>query len=178
MDQHERQIIDDLFDRLGEAERRAAPRDAEAERLIQGRLARQPAAPYYMAQAIVVQQEALARAQTRIEQLEREGSTGGGFLGGLFGGERTATRTPPPSQPRARGPWSQPYGGGGGFLAGAAQTAMGVAGGVLIANALSDLFTADEAAAAETGGAEQTPVDEEHGAAEDFDSGDIGLDDF
>jgi hypothetical protein len=176
MDQHERQIIDDLFDRLGEAERRAAPRDAEAERLIQGRLARQPAAPYYMAQAIVVQQEALARAQTRIEQLEREGSAGGGFLGGLFGGgERTARRTPTSSQTRARGPWSQPYGGGGGFLAGAAQTAMGVAGGVLIGNALAGLFAPDEAAAAETGGAEETPADEEYGAAEDFDS---GLDDF
>ncbi len=73
MDQNERGIIDDLFARLDEAERRAGPRDAEAERLIRGHLTRQPAAPYYMAQAIVAQQEALARAQTRIEQLERQG---------------------------------------------------------------------------------------------------------
>ena len=65
MDQNERRIIDDLFARLGEAERRAGPRDAEAERSIQGHLGRQPAAPYYMAQAIVVQQEALAGAQAR-----------------------------------------------------------------------------------------------------------------
>ena len=104
MDQNERRIIDDLFARLGEAERRAGPRDAEAERLIQGHLGRQPAAPYYMAQAIVVQQEALAGAQARIEQLERElgeRPAGGGFLGGLFGGgERAAPRS---AAPRRRG---------------------------------------------------------------------------
>src|SRR5688572_8998177 len=109
MDQNERGIIDDLFARLDEVERRAGPRDAEAERSIRGHLTRQPAAPYYMAQAIVAQQEALARAQTRIEQLERQGGAGGGFLGGLFGGDRTApAREMAPRPGRARGPWSQP----------------------------------------------------------------------
>jgi hypothetical protein len=177
MDQNERRIIDDLFARLGEAERRAGPRDAEAEGLIGRHLRDQPAAPYYMAQAIVVQQEALSNAQARIEQLERELTerpAGGGFLGGLFGGERE------PAQPRQRGqgPWAQPYGRGGGFLAGAAQTAMGVAGGVLIGNALADLLAPDPAAAAEPA-PQETAGDEDLGADDPFsDPGDIGFDEF
>jgi uncharacterized protein len=185
MDQNERRIIDDLFARLGEAERRAGPRDAEAERSIQGHLGRQPAAPYYMAQAIVVQQEALAGAQARIEQLERELSerpAAGGFLGGLFGGgESAATRSPGPAQrgqQRGRGPWSQPSGQGSGFLAGAAQTALGVAGGMLAADALAGLLAPEQAVAAEPG--PQDPAgDEDPGAADDWsDAGDAGFDDF
>jgi hypothetical protein len=39
--------------------------------------------------------------------------------------------------------------GGGGFLAGAAQTAMGVAGGLLLGNAIAGMFSGDEAQAAE-----------------------------
>ena len=70
MDQNERRIIDDLFERLRKAEEQAGPRDPDAEALIGRHAAAQPAAPYYMAQAIVVQQEALARAQARIQELE------------------------------------------------------------------------------------------------------------
>ena len=181
MDQNERRIIDDLFTRLHEAERRAGPRDAEAERLIQGHLAHQPAAPYYMAQAIVVQQEALANAQARIEDLEREPPPrgGGGLRGGLGGGARA------PGQARQRrsrfgqGPWSQPYAQRGGFLAGAAQNAMGVAGGVLIANAIADLLGPDDAAAAEPAPQEDPAAGEDLGADDPFgDAGDISFDEF
>jgi hypothetical protein len=186
MDQNERRIIDDLFARLDEAERRGGPRDAEAEGLIARHLGRQPAAPYYMAQVIVVQQDALANAQARIEQLERAASErpAGGFLGGLFGaGERPVPARRSPAAERrggpGDGPWSQPYGRGGGFLAGAAQTVMGVAGGVLIADALGDLFAADPAAAAEPGVQEETAPSDEPGAEEGFsDAGDIGFDEF
>ena len=182
MDPNERRIIDDLFTRLGEAERRADRRDPEAERLIGGHLERQPAAPYYMAQAIVVQQEALASAQERIEQLERERTerpAGGGLLGGLFGGGREPA---PTRERRARfgqGPWSQPDGQGGGFLAGAAQTAIGVAGGVLIANAIADLLAPDQVAAAEPAPQEDPAAGEDLGADDPFsDAGDVGFDEF
>jgi hypothetical protein len=184
MDQNERRIIDDLFARLGEAERRAGSRDAEAERSIEGHLGRQPAAPYYMAQAIVVQQEALASAQARIEQLERELAerpAGGGFLGGLFGaGERPAPARPEQRRgPPGQGPWSRGYGQGGGFLAGAAQTALGVAGGVLAADALAGLLAPDQAAAAEPGPTQDPAAEEDLGAAGDWsDAGDAGFDDF
>jgi hypothetical protein len=45
-----------------------------------------------MAQAILVQEQALANVQTRVQELERllaERSAGGGFLSGLFGGARS-----------------------------------------------------------------------------------------
>jgi hypothetical protein len=152
MDQNERGIIDDLFDRLRRAEGQSAPRDPEAEALIARHLAAQPAAPYYMAQAIVVQQEALAQAQSRIAELERQlaerGS--GGFLGGLFGGPETRS----PAAPARADRHPQGIGrhrraeAGGGFLAGAMQTALGVASGFLIADAISTLFSPGKAAAA------------------------------
>ena len=144
--------IDDLFERLRNVERNSAPRDVEAERLIRQRLSENPAAAYYMAQTIIVQEAALREAQQRIEALEaRQGQ--GGFLGGIFGNDRPASQTA--SQ---RGPWGQRSDdgglydrrrspGGGGFLAGAAQTALGVTGGLLLGSALAGLFTGESHAA-------------------------------
>jgi len=123
-------------------------RNAEAERLIRDAIAHQQSALYYMAQTVVVQEHALNAAQSRIADLEaeltaaRQASQGGGFLSGLFGDSPAPRRTGQPSQPRL------PQGAPGGFLAGAAQTAMGVAGGVLLANVVTGLF-ADDAHAAE-----------------------------
>src|SRR5688572_2378392 len=151
MDQTEQHYIDALFDRLQGAERQSGARDAGAEGYIRERVSRQPAAPYYMAQAIIVQEEALKAAQQRIAELEREvearpaqGAGGGGFLGGLFGGGPSSTTSVPStgSVPRAGGGFNTPRdqqrapaedstvarygqtGRGGGFLAGAMQTAV------------------------------------------------------
>ena len=55
MDQNERQIIDELFGKLRQAETQSGPRDAQAEGFIREQVARQPAAPYLIAQAIVIQ---------------------------------------------------------------------------------------------------------------------------
>jgi hypothetical protein len=157
MDNTERQVIDELFGKLRQAESQTGPRDPEADKHIRQRVAELPASPYYMAQAIIVQEQALAAGQARIEQLERQISErpAGGFLGGLFGGGGTR---PAPSRPSRAAGWdprvaqytdpryARP---GGGFLAGAMQTALGVAGGVLLGNALADMFTPDPAAAAE-----------------------------
>jgi hypothetical protein len=152
MDQNERQIIDDLFDRLRRAEEQAEPGDADAEALIARHVARQPAAPYYMAQAIVVQQEALGRAQAKIQELERglAERRSGGFLSGLFGDEEASTSGAPASGERSSGDFGRraQRAGGGGFLAGAMQTALGVAGGFLIADAIAGLLSPDEGAAA------------------------------
>lgn len=158
MDENDRQVIEDLFARLGDAERRGGPRDAEAEALIRQRLAAQPAAPYHMAQTVVVQEHALRAAEARIAELEREAASrpAGGFLSGLFGGGRSqapapglraAPMPPPPGYPQ------QPAPGRGGFLAGAARTAMGVAGGVLLGNAVAGMLGSGAAeAAAPVGG--------------------------
>jgi uncharacterized protein len=72
MDQRERQVIDELFGKLHQVERQAPQRDAEAEAHIRQQVSGLPAAPYYMAQAILVQEQALANMQTRVQELERQ----------------------------------------------------------------------------------------------------------
>ena len=56
MDRNDRQAIEDLFDKLATVERQSPQRDAELEAFIRDKIARQPGAPYYMAQTIVVQE--------------------------------------------------------------------------------------------------------------------------
>lgn len=145
MNQDDRSAIDQLFEKLREVERRSTPRDPDAEAMIRQRVAQQPGAPYYMAQTIVVQEQALETARRQIEALQQQANPPGLF-GGLFGGGQR-TRQPVRSVPN----YQQNYGagGGGGFLAGAAQTALGVAGGVLIANMITGAFAGDSAEAAE-----------------------------
>src|SRR3954452_12439588 len=105
MDQNERQIIEELFGKLRQAEAQSGPRDAQAENFIREQVARQPAAPYLMAQAIVIQEQALAQSQARIQELEqqlrsRPASGGGGLCGSLFGGGAQQRQpVPPPNSP-------------------------------------------------------------------------------
>ncbi len=139
MDTNDRQAISALFDKLANVERQLPARDAEAEHYINAAIARQPGAPYYMAQTVVVQEHALNAAQSRIEALEEElaearrAPQGGGFLSGLFGSGPAPRQT-------ARAANPMPQGAQGGFLAGAGQTAMSVAGGMLLANAIGGMF--------------------------------------
>jgi hypothetical protein len=175
MDHQDRQAIEGLFGKLGEVERQSGARDAEAEAFIRSRIAAQPAAPYFMAQTIVVQEQALNAAQVRIAELERQLASrpaGGGFLAGLFGGGQPQPAPRPQSMP-GMAPHMAPGmapGRGGGFLAGAAQTAMGVAGGMLLGNMIASAFGGDDAKAGEANQPEP-----QQAAAED--SGDSG-DDF
>lgn len=206
MDQNERQVIDGLFGKLRQVEQQAPERDPEAESYIRQQVTANPGAPYYMAQAMLVQEQALASLQERLQQLERERAerpaAGGGFLSGLFGGAQTAPQRPAargmpanqpfPGQVAGHGGHSTPWGaqggafggrpGGGGFLAGAMQTAVGVAGGMLVASALSDAFSggeeaiggiADEAGnvADEVTAPFEDPGMEDAAATEDFDAG-------
>lgn len=210
MNDQDRQAIDGLFAKLAEAERQSGPRDADAEGFIAQRVAQQPAAPYLMAQTIVMQDYALQQAQARIQDLEQQvqqaqeaaparPAGGGGLFGGLFGSSEPARRSSVPSMPRSGAtpagasaipagaspawqsgsvqggqpmgaPGAQPPGGfgrpgGGGFLAGAAQTAMGVAGGVLLGSAIAGMFGGSEANAAEA------PADAPAAADEPTDAG-------
>lgn len=184
MDYNDRQAIEGLFDKLAQVERQSGHRDGEAEQFISGQIARQPGAPYFMAQTIVVQEHALNSAQARIEELEyqlqsaRQGSAGqgGGFLSRMFGGSAAPAQRM--AQPQAR-PMGGGMGGGmggspfqnqpqgGGFLAGAAQTAMGVAGGMLIGNAVMGMFAGEAEAA-------PAPAEEPEEAEESPDFEDAG----
>jgi hypothetical protein len=193
MDHQDRQAIEQLFGKIAQVESQAGAPDAQAAEFIRSRINQQPNAPYYMAQTIVVQEQALSAAQGRIQQLEQELASrpagGGGFLSGLFGGGQPRSQPHQPYQPQpmrgtpphmapgmggmAPGMGGMAPRGGGGFLAGAAQTAMGVAGGVLIGNMIADAFSGgDEPKAADAGQAEP-----QQAAAEDFGEagGDFGF---
>lgn len=178
MDQTDRQAIEELFGKLAAVERQAPLRDAGAEAFIRDAMARQPAAAYYMAQTIIMQEQALAAAEQRLSALDKapapaESQPRGGFLSRLTGGGGSASSVPHVPRQRAASPFQNRQGfggGGGGFLAGAAQTAMGVAGGVLLGNAIAGMFGNDAAAA-------ETPAEEDwnHDEPDTFD--DAGQDD-
>jgi hypothetical protein len=83
MTPQERQLVDDLFDRLAKVEN--APRDPEAAAAIAQGLRRAPNANYALVQTVLLQDEALKRANQRIQELEgqtssEQGQSGGGFL--------------------------------------------------------------------------------------------------
>ncbi|HEQ0035449.1 TPA: DUF2076 family protein, partial [Pseudomonas aeruginosa] len=112
MKSDEKTLIDGLFSRLREAEGQSAPRDAEAEAQINQHLVRQPAAPYYMAQVVLIQEAALKRLDQRVKELEAQVAqlqqsrpSSGGFLSGLFGGG--ARDEPAPSQSGRPAGWGE-----------------------------------------------------------------------
>jgi hypothetical protein len=74
MTPQERQLVDQLFERLATLEN--SPRDPDAVRAINDGLERAPNAVYALVQTTLVQDEALKRAHARIEELEGGGSPG------------------------------------------------------------------------------------------------------
>ncbi len=176
MHSEEQTLIYGLFTRLQQAEREAAPRDAQAQTLINEHIARQPSAPYFMTQAILVQEAAIKQLDQQNKQLQAEleqaraaaapapAATGGSFLSSMFGGGNRAP-APAPAQsfsaPPSSGGWrdgpsapppapapayaapqaAAPAAAGSGFLGGALKTAAGVAGGVMLAQGISSLFS-------------------------------------
>lgn len=155
MQNEEQRLIESLFSRLKQAESQSGPRDAAAEKLIASQLQQQPGAPYYMAQAILIQEAAMKKLNDRVNELESRQAqqppqqSSGGFLSGLFGGG--SRQSSPPQQqpawnsaaPQQQQAYSAPQAAaprGTGFLGGALQTAVGVAGGVVMADMLTSMF--------------------------------------
>lgn len=151
----EHQLIEGLFSRLKQAESQTGPRDAAAEQLIKEHLQQQPGAPYYMAQAILIQEAAMKKLNDRITELENrlaqqqqpQQQSSGGFLSSLFGGGSRQQQPAPVQQAWNNAPQQPQYNNapaaparGTGFLGGALQTAVGVAGGVVMADMLTSLF--------------------------------------
>jgi len=110
MSPEERQLLTGLFDRIrGTAN---TPRDQEAEALIQDATKAQPYAPYYLAQTVLVQDQALRAANDRLQELEGKvkdlesqaasGPRPGSFLSGLgslFGGSSGSSSAPRAGMP-------------------------------------------------------------------------------
>jgi uncharacterized protein len=107
MTPEEQNLIENLFERLRPAD--TNPKDPQAEQLIRAKTAALPSAPYLLAQAVIVQEHALANAQARIAELENRLAAanqnapagGGSFLSGVsrfFGGGNKPTPPPVPQQ--------------------------------------------------------------------------------
>ena len=73
MTPQENELVTELFDRLAKLE--TTPRDPEAERLIADGTRRAPHAVYALVQTTLLQDEALKRANARIEELQAHADT-------------------------------------------------------------------------------------------------------
>jgi hypothetical protein len=174
MDSQERRLIEDLFVRLRTAT--GAAKDRDAEQLIRDILSRFPDAPYYLTQSVLVQQQALDRADARIRELEAAADDGrneragsGSFLGGsaVSPTERRYGDTNPDTRQQTESPWArqppQPSRSGS-FLGSALSTATGVAGGMFLADSIRSLFGGGTASAAQS---EQEKLDRAQDDAQD-----------
>jgi hypothetical protein len=179
MTPQERQMVEDLFDRLSKME--SAPRDPDAATTIAQGLRIAPNAVYALVQTVLVQDEALKLAHHRIEELEHQSapqqSQSGGFLdsmrGAIFGQGQSGGSVPNvrPPEVGSRPVWNsgqvlqqsgqhydqsgygQPYGGPqapmGGGMMGGGPMGGGMMGG---SSGGSFLGTAAAAAAGTIGG--------------------------
>jgi uncharacterized protein len=165
MTPEERNLVIELFDRLATLE--DAQRDPEAERLIRDGLRQAPNAPYALVQTVLVQDEALKRADARIRELEgasdtepRDTSFLGGMRDSLFGKREGRGSVPsvrpgeaasaPASMspawqtgaqaPMPGAPAGAPGAPGGSFLGTAAAAAAGVIGGSLLMSSIRSLM--------------------------------------
>jgi hypothetical protein len=164
MTPQEQGLLSELFDRLAKSE--TNPRDLDAERMIADGLRRAPHAVYALVQTALVQDEALKRANARIEELQAQGGgqeqqRGGSFLDSMrdavLGRTEPGGSAPPaPSyRPQPQYPPQAPsyttgqspapgmgpgFGSGGSFLGTAASTAAGVIGGGLLLNSIRSMF--------------------------------------
>ncbi|MBR0818408.1 DUF2076 domain-containing protein [Bradyrhizobium liaoningense] len=112
MTPQERQLVDELFDRLSKLEN--APRDPDAIAAISDGLRKAPGAIYALVQTTLLQDEALKRAHNRIQELEAahapEQAQSGGFLDTmrdtLFGGGPSRGSVPNVPPRDARPVWN------------------------------------------------------------------------
>jgi len=154
----ESELVDELFNRLVQLE--TAQRDPEAERLIADGLRRAPHAVYALVQTVLLQDEALKRANARIEELQVQTNAvaepeqrSASFLDSMR--EALGGRAPHGSVPSVRraganqsqGQQPQPgylgapaFGSGGSFLGTAASAAAGVIGGSLLLDGIRSMF--------------------------------------
>jgi hypothetical protein len=150
MTPQERELINILFDRVSTLE--TAPRDPAAERAIADAMARAPHAIYPLVQTVLVQDEALKRANSRIEELEAGSrnvdapNENTSFLDSMRNVLPGREQGSPGSVPSREIPAAQAatapavMAPGGSFLGNAAATAAGVIGGGLLSSGIRSLF--------------------------------------
>jgi hypothetical protein len=181
MTPQESELLDQLFDRLANLEN--TPRDADAERKIADGLRRAPHAIYALVQTTLLQDEALKRANARIEELQAQApgteeaaqptsfldSMRAAFGGGQPHGSVPSVRSsgyqagpppyPPQTPPSGYGYAASPgFGTGGSFLGTAASAAAGVVGGALLLDGIRSMFGHHSGAPSAFGGLPPSPA--------------------
>lgn len=163
MTPQERDLIQSVFDRL--ARLANGPKDREAEALILEHMRSIPDAAYNLVEAVVVQEMAIKERDARIAELERRPALAPQQQAqpAAFGqqpgrnnpwGRGSVPQTQPQNsqaqygQNQQQGPWGGQPSAGGSFLRTAAGAAVGVAGGMLLANSISSMFGGGHTAAA------------------------------
>jgi hypothetical protein len=171
----ERDLIQSVFDRL--ARLGGGQKDREAEALILDRMRAIPDSAYNLVEAVVVQEMAIKEGEARIRELEArlanqaqpQQQPAGGFGRSAWGGGRgsvPSTQAPPQQQMQQQqyaqqpSPWGgQQPSAGGSFLRTAAGAAVGVAGGMLLANGISSMFAGGHGTGTPWGGGSQHASD-------------------
>lgn len=123
MTTYDKAQIHELFQQLQQMAIASPPRDPQAEATVRERIERQPTAPYYMTQLLLLQKQSLATARQQIDALERQLAQEG-------------------RGPVARDDEDDPISTGLSFLTGAAQAALAVGGGLLLADFVVDAVDA------------------------------------
>lgn len=143
MNIQEREQLNNFLSQLVAAH--ASQKEAEAEALIRDAVARQPDAAYLLVQKAILQEQALATAQSRLEQLQGEvdslRATQGraGFANGEAWGNSAPRPAPQPASPGVA--QSAPTSSwGSGWLGNVATTAAGVAAGAFLFQGIENLI--------------------------------------
>ncbi|QCI20332.1 DUF2076 domain-containing protein [Buchnera aphidicola (Brachycaudus cardui)] len=170
MKDEEKNLIENLFNRLKKTELNSSERDQEADDLIQKLVKQQPASSYYMAQTILIQETAIKKMSITIEELKKriemlnnieKSSKKPSFLSNFFKTSpisqkishdnniwKNNDKTSSPFQ-NSNATMSTPIAQtiptvtttrNSGFLSNALQTATGVAGGMILGNMLMNVF--------------------------------------
>lgn len=209
MNQQDRQAIESVFNRLAKIEKNGSSRDSEAEALIQSRLSDHPGSAYYLAQTVLGQEQVLQAARKKIQLLEQRSvpsldASGNAVAVDTTAAAGTGVNTRAVGSSRQKGRLVRKLGFGsrgnkanqqrlqtgesGGFITGVMQTALGIAGEVMLGNMLGGPLANDAEAATQEPEAQNADADsdnEEHSAENlgawadggDFDDGG-GLDEI
>ncbi len=197
MTPQEAQRVTELFNRLASLEGRL--RDPDAEALIMQGLKQAPNAVYALVQTVLVQDEALRKADARIRDLEAgDGVQGGGFLDSmrdaLFGSDERPRGSVPSVRPQSGSMGVPPGFGagserpaspatrqapqqGGSFLGTAAAAAAGVIGGALLLDSIRSMTGGSGQGTADTASTAASPWGDKSSSsdlAKDAGVGDIG----
>lgn len=144
MNQQDQQAIDELFQHLYRTTQQAGPRDGAAEALIQ-RYVQQapPGLVYQMAQMLVAQQHTVNQLRAQQQSGAPAGFAPPQGAGYQSYGQPQYQQPANYQQPAAnygQPGYQQPVRPGGGFLAGAGKLALGIGGGIVGAEVLTDIF--------------------------------------